>query len=34
MVSHMYFFTFEHLQVDEVLYTKKLLEEMQVWHVR
>ena len=28
----MYFFAFEHLQVDQVVYASKLDEEMKVWH--
>ena len=32
LLSHMYFYTFEHLQVDQSIYSKKLDEEMQVLH--
>jgi hypothetical protein len=34
LLSHLYFYTFEHLQVDQALYAKKLEEEMQVWHLK
>ena len=33
-MSHLYFYTFEHLQVDQALYTRKLESEMQVWHLK
>jgi len=34
LLSHLYFFTFAHLQLDESLYAKVLAEHMQVWHMR
>ena len=34
MISHMYFFAFEHLQVDQAVYASKLDEEMKVWHYK
>ena len=34
LLTHLYQFTFEHLQLDETIYNERLRDEMQIWRKR